>query len=582
MKKRVYLSTLFSIMLLAIITACSNDENINSTKAVDVSKQITFKMDFVDYNTGDSIEGKTRASQSELDKKRIIPMGNIFAEVSIKRDTVKVPTKIKAASTRVLADGKYYVYAYQGSTQKGMMTGTMASNTFTPDDGIDGMSLVPGTYTFICVNDKVNTSGSEWTVSRENIETARMGIAENVVIAPTPKLQKVTFVMKHVGSRIRLFVHTECSPYLQDNIKATLSSTTDIPQQATFDPTTRTFTYGNTAAYFKNGLPAITPYTYLYFFPGTDISDLKVTLNGGTAFKLPVNNNRSWSFSGHSLAPNESYILNITLKYNYIYLYSDGTTGQYTDADFTSHTPVAIVVSRSKRLAVALHDAKSVFPNRSATETEISALAWSNFSTVKQSNTTMSSNFSSHLTDFNGEAYTHETSYSSDGIIKGNNQADYPAFYEAAHYNPGVTLTGSIANARWFLPTVGEWNLYYKNLRLRDNDFDGYSSSNRGVALPANMYGYAPDTFGMLRGNGEPLYWESGYNNPVSVYLSSSESTPDKCYAFLTEGAPNMLWSSYVFDKQDMLAIPKKLSNSTNIFMTSTLVRIGIRPFIHY
>ena len=115
--------------------------------------------------------------------------------------------------------GNYYVYAYQGSTQKGMMTGTMASNTFTPDDGIDGMSLVPGTYTFICVNDKVNTSGSEWTVSRENIETARMGIAENVVIAPTPKLQKVTFVMKHVGSRIRLFVHTECSPYLQDNIK---------------------------------------------------------------------------------------------------------------------------------------------------------------------------------------------------------------------------------------------------------------------------------------------------------------------------------------------------------------------------
>ena len=72
MKKRVYLSTLFSIMLLAIITACSNDENINSTKAVDVSKQITFKMDFVDYNIGDSIEGKTRASQSELDKKRII------------------------------------------------------------------------------------------------------------------------------------------------------------------------------------------------------------------------------------------------------------------------------------------------------------------------------------------------------------------------------------------------------------------------------------------------------------------------------------------------------------------------------
>ena len=577
MKKRVYLTTLFCATLLTLFTACSSDENIGSKQTVDVAKQITFKMDFVDYNAGDTIEGKTRAAQLETSRKQIIPMGNLFAEVSIKRDTTKESAKVKAATTRALADGRYSVYAYQGTTQKGVMTGTMASNTFTPDGGIDGMSLEPGTYTFICVNDKVNTSGNQWTVSRENIETALMGIAENVVIATAPKLQNVTFVMKHVGSRVRVFAHTECDPYIQSNIKATLSSTTNIPQQATFDPASRSFTYGNTAAYSKNDLPALYPYTYLYFFPGTNLADLKVTLNGGTAFKLPVNNNRSWSFQNHSLAPNESYILNITLRYNYIYLYSDGTTGQYTDADFSSHTPVAIVVSRSKRLAVALNDAKSY--SGSAPGTVPNVVAWSTFSTPHQSNTTMSSNFSSHLTDFNGEAYTHETTYSSDGIIKGNDQADYPAFYEAAHYNPGVTLTGSLTNAKWFLPTVGDWNLYYKNLRLRDNDFDGFASG-KSYVIQAWPGSYAPDDFGMQRGNGTPLYWTLDYgSSQSSVYLSSSENSPGNCYVFTINCASANMGATYpaIFHKQDMMVMPKY-----NGLWAYNIIQIGVRPFIHY
>lgn len=577
MKKRVYLATLFCATLLTLFTACSSDENIGSKQTVDVAKQITFKMDFVDYNAGDTIEGKTRAAQLETSRKQIIPMGNLFAEVSIKRDTTKESAKVKAATTRALADGRYSVYAYQGTTQKGVMTGTMASNTFTPDGGIDGMSLEPGTYTFICVNDKVNTSGNQWTVSRENIETALMGIAENVVIATAPKLQNVTFVMKHVGSRVRVFAHTECDPYIQSNIKATLSSTANIPQQATFDPASRSFTYGNTAAYSKNDLPALYPYTYLYFFPGTNLADLKVTLNGGTAFKLPVNNNRSWSFQNHSLAPNESYILNITLRYNYIYLYSDGTTGQYTDADFSSHTPVAIVVSRSKRLAVALNDAKSYYG--SAPGTVPNVVAWSTFSTPHQSNTTMSSNFSSHLTDFNGEAYTHETTYSSDGIIKGNDQADYPAFYEAAHYNPGVTLTGSLTNAKWFLPTVGDWNLYYKNLRLRDNDFDGFASG-KSYVIQAWPGSYAPDDFGMQRGNGTPLYWTMDMSSAnSSIYLSSSENSPGNCYVFTINCSYTNMGANYpaVFNKQDMMVMPKY-----NGLWSYRIIQIGVRPFIHY
>ena len=73
------------------------------------------------------------------------------------------------------------------------------------------------------------------------------------------------------------------------------------------------------------------------------------------------------------------------------------------------------------------------------------------------------------LSDLNGYDYTYSTVYSTDGIVKGNDATNYPAFYAAAHYDPGVTVTGANIG-KWYLPTIGEWNLYYKNLVLLKNE----------------------------------------------------------------------------------------------------------------
>ena len=56
----------------------------------------------------------------------------------------------------------------------------------------------------------------------------------------------------------------------------------------------------------------------------------------------------------------------------------------------------------------------------------------------------------------NGEHWTWDASGSVDGSIKANEPAKYPAFYVAAHYNPGVQLTGTLATKRWYLPSLGE------------------------------------------------------------------------------------------------------------------------------
>lgn len=593
MKKRVYLSALFSAMLLILFSACSSDENMDKGQTVDVAKNIIFKMNFVDYNAGDSIEGKTRASQTEPAKKQIVPMGDFFAEVSLERDTTKASKKEQAATTRALADGKYHLYAYQGTTQKGMMTGTMASNTFTPDGGIDGMSLLPGTYTFICVNDDVDVSGSLWKISRSKIETARMGIAENVVITPTPKLQKVTFDMKHVGSRVR--VQVTMQNFFYENLLGTLSSTNDIPQTATFDPSTRSFTsYGDDAAYSESiNFNDYTRKSHSYFFPSTNLSDFKLTLNSGKVYRIPITTARNFTFpSAPTTQMNGSYVLNITLMYNYIYLYSDGTTGQYTDPDFSSHTPIGLVVSRSKRLAVALKDA-FVEQQIGMERDPISPLApqkpWSS-KTNFQSNTTMSNSLSNNLVDLNGEAYTYESTYSTDGIIKGQDAVNYPAFYAAAHYDPGVPVASHLN--KWYLPTAGEWNLYYKNLMLANKDLvasrpwgPGYYS----VENDGSGWYYLPDDYGFRRGGGIPLtnnhsYTGDAYLMGNTYYLSSSESSANQFYALQLYSIGQVYWGNpriraYGLDLMDKdRLMPRDRVAKPHNFGYAYCVR----PFIHY
>ena len=594
MKKRVYLSALFSAMFLILFSACSSDENMDKGQTVDVAKNIIFKMNFVDYNAGDSIEGKTRASQTEPAKKQIVPMGDFFAEVSLERDTTKASKKEQAATTRALADGKYHLYAYQGTTQKGMMTGTMASNTFTPDGGIDGMSLLPGTYTFICVNDDVDVSGSLWKISRSKIETARMGIAENVVITPTPKLQKVTFDMKHVGSRVR--VQITMQNFFWENLLGTLSSTNDIPQTATFDPSTRSFTsYGDDAAYSESiNFDDINRKSHSYFFPSTNLSDFKLTLNSGKVYRIPITTARNFTFpSAPTTQMNGSYVLNITLMYNYIYLYSDGTTGQYTDPDFSSHTPIGLVVSRSKRLAVALKDAfvesHDGFTVSKYTTPVAPQKPWS-IKTNTQSNTTMSNSLSNNLADFNGEAYTYEATYSTDGIIKGQDATNYPAFYAAAHYDPGVPVAPHLK--KWFLPTAGEWNLYYKNLMLANKDLAASASWKDGIQFGTNYntWSYFPENYGLQRGGGKSLResfvvsMAGGQRRGLYYYLSSSECDTNNFYALEFGGVSLIYWGwpfSEVFGLDQMdkdRLVPRSRINSG----FTTGYSYCVRPFIHY
>ncbi|MBF1508554.1 hypothetical protein [Prevotella pallens] len=575
-----------------LLAACSNDDmpNGKTTTQINAAENIEFSLSFSDYNAEDTVNHATRAAMdAELAKPRIVPMGDMmYAEVSLQRDTTKATPKEKAAATRALTDGTYTIYAYQGTTLKGTLTGIVSSNVFTPTSSNQEIGLEPGTYTFVCCNDKVNVSGETWTIDRANLENARIGIAAGQVITATPRKQKVAFEMKYVGSRAKIQLVADGFPL--QNITSTFTSTSNIAASVNFNPATQTYTNASTEAL------AVTPdygsydsqvknSQYVYFFPGTAGSQLKLTLTGGTAYRMPVAG-RTVLFPALALmAANGSYTLQMALHYNYIYLYSDGTTGQYTDAAHSGKTPIGIVVSRSKRLAVALKNAAEGVL-RQQFGSPVAATLWSASALQNtQSLTTMSSNIAAHIADFKGEDYTWTSTYSTDGKVKGNEAADYPAFYAAAHYDPGVPVTGSNVG-KWFLPTLGEWNLLSRNLNLEIVDlplittYTSFTNPPRPGAYPS---GLCPVDYGFRRASG----------NVISAFASTSGQTDVQIPLLSSEYDASNYIAPIAYSRRDysfyyiQAMLPAHLinkRNSENAYASyyNDATTYIVRPFVHY
>ena len=149
---KTFKTTIISAVCVAsalLLAACSNDDmpNGKTTTQINAAENIEFSLSFSDYNAEDTVNHATRAAMdAELAKPRIVPMGDMmYAEVSLQRDTTKATPKEKAAATRALTDGTYTIYAYQGTTLKGTLTGIVSSNVFTPTSSNQEIGLEPGT-----------------------------------------------------------------------------------------------------------------------------------------------------------------------------------------------------------------------------------------------------------------------------------------------------------------------------------------------------------------------------------------------------------------------------------------------------
>ena len=475
MKKYIFLSA----ALLLLIASCSNDEN-NEQKEPTQAVQFSF--------TNEEFgEDETLTRSAETAKPQIVDLGDCEAEISVESEPAA-----KTRGAKKPANGHYTIRAYQAGTLKGEMKGTFSAGTFTPDASSPKDIVIPaGTYDFIAFNDDVTPSGTNLTTTRDKAETARMGFATQVITA-TPHKQTVNFTMKHMGCRLRTqFV---CQKHIPSNITAMLEQTAAnvIPASVAYNPATKVYTSTNgamTAESSNSPASSQTKYdasnygqsyaytstsNYHYFLPTTEGSKLKLTgISAGTVFWKPIPTfNVSKLNATLQMQPNKSYVVKIKFSPIFTYLMSDGTTDHINSTQYTKlresdgftkryidkngnklttpKIPIALVLNADSHMAIALKDINGY---KSDFSTSKYAHVQTNTHFVANSNDALQGSATSGLDETWNPSYT--TSAVTDNKVKALNY-NFPAFYDAAHYNPGVAYTGSPA-LKWYLPSYSDW-----------------------------------------------------------------------------------------------------------------------------
>lgn len=443
MKKYYILAGLVSTMLL---TACSNEDD--GTKGKEETN-IGFSIEEMPYNSDVEI---TRAGASNLISKDTVSINNdIEAEVRIERD----PIEKKPAITRAnpLSNDTYTIYATQGgsrvnnSTMKGTVTG---GTTFTPVSGSTGKIKLPaGNYTFVCGNSGMTDNGTSLSTDYANVENSRIGITSATI---GTSRYHVAFQMKHTNARLRL----KMVSYMPiSGITATLTSISNQPKENTYTADGSSYTTTTSQALsnsytFANNTTAATDHSYTsltdyqYFMAGTNGAQLKVTFNSGSMYIKPLAGSSYTLDKLGTMAANGSYTVSIRLLYKTKYLFQDGTVDTYFNRG--TRTPIGVVVKDNDGTpGSGIAMAMNVLPGMNYQQGADNIISNATLFTA-----------TTFLNDMDGYRWTY--SASPNGDIKANNSNKYSAFYGAAHYNPGVTVTGSNVG-NWYLPAVGEWKL---------------------------------------------------------------------------------------------------------------------------
>ena len=521
-RQTILLSILGAFVLL--LTACSNEDN----NALDGGKKdvqtVEFKVKFADYNDDQNIS-VTRAGSKEIKlEQKTIDLGNgLLADCTLQRDTTK---QKRHATTRTLANDTYTMLAYDAATHtfKGEMTGTVTGGIFTATSSNASINLTPGTYDFVLYNSKVSRSGNNLTVTRTNADAALIGRTTQTITA-SPSKQYVPFTMKHAGARVKLYI-SDLYVDFPGGAKATLSSVgpNDILASSVYDASADTWTAGagsgmsenvtfegSPSSIIRDGIISIGSFSKeaFFFMPHTDITKLKLTFTSGTIYNTNLAGasiifNPSSSFQ---LEQNCQYILKISLKYNYLYLMSDGTTGFFNETTYGggSKTPIAVVLSKSKRMAIALNNA-----DNNATFNWCNN-GYGNYWSV-QANTHMAASVDDALTSSatSGLDETWDPSYTTNAFTMSGFSGVKAAFNAAASYNTWYTGSQPL---KWYLPSISDLKWVFSSLSFLNQSTISTSHPNYYYARQVN------EAFTQV--GGTPLWSETESNG--TSYITSTE-----------------------------------------------------------
>ena len=477
---------LFALLLLAVLTACTSEDNITTGKQlIEVGGdklKIVINEEPFDVET----TAQTRAGGVA----QAIPAGTVDlgdgleAEVSISQGTPAPKTR-----ATVVSDGHYNIYAYDANTNQMLvgkkLSGNVVGGVFTPDAG-SRLELEAGTYRFVCCTDGVSLDPTYGTGS---IITPNINIKKEMIGATAPITlsgddQQIVFQMYHREARVRFRITGYTNQLTNVQLVMDFGSTSNHyhyltiptgfqgPGTAMMGLVSDTYTMPSTRTQASVTYPLanefLSDYKYLSWDENLwDRVDLKIS---GTIYGKTVSKTVSCRFDHTTvLKDNGTYTINLKLKPTpALYLFQDGSCGAL--AEKGTRTPIAAVVKEKTNTeegtAIALHRAFdfAMTPDGAFNKQSLSV--------------------ADAMNDMNGYNYTWDAATTVDNEVKATapNPAglsnpsgyQYEPFYYAGNYNPGVA-TSNIG--KWYLPALGEWRMAIK-------EFAGVD-----IAVQTSLYG---------------------------------------------------------------------------------------------
>lgn len=479
MKKQTILLGILSVALLAF-TACSNDKEERNDEPINTAEGIEFKVDFSGYNTEEEV-GVTRAAGKDIQlDQEIVDLGNgIYAECTLQRDTTK---QTKQAATRALSDDTYTMLAYDAASHalKGELTGNVVGGVFKATAGNKSLYLPAGNYDFVLFNSKVNRNNNQLTVSRANADAALIARTTKV-IAASPIKQEVSFSMKHAGAKvsIKLVSDAPCT-----GAKATLSSVdaNSVSNSSVYDASTGNWTsgagetmsanltYPNSTVAGQNYVTTSKEGTFL--LSNTDVSKFRLKFTAGKVYNIDMTTAKPLTFkpaTALKLVQNDAYTLTVKLAFGgFLYLMDDGKPGTFKETvnGGGSKHPVALILSRSKQIAVALKDVKAPVWDK--------MMPWCEnkyqFKVCnKRSAPSVTDALSNNMYITTGYEETWNPRYSVSPIGRKGENPGFISFKYAAGYKPEYPYKGKKA-LEWYLPSCSDWKYVFSVLGFGDSD----------------------------------------------------------------------------------------------------------------
>lgn len=466
MNYKVYSWATLSLSALLIFSACANDDIVNSENEVTLNGH---KLNITINEETFEAEKPTRAAQ--VVHRDTIDMGDgLIAEVSIEPDKT-APTPQPAKTRAAMSEGHYTIYAVDaaGNRVADELSGTVSNGKFIPDVN-KKIRLDPGTYTFVCHNDAFTKTATGLSIGGVISTYPMMGTVTKTLSGGN---ETVSFNMKHLAARIRAQV-TTYTAYAKMKSNGTYLtavgnkfSDMEFDNRGTFQqrvssgPTLYTRdgieSFSNDGAkpysYYVEPFDVISSYSYIPLAENENIpaNGLVYTLNGSYHGK---EKQKSITIDT-PLERNHTYLVKLTMKTkDPLYLYQDGTVGYAGDKEVGTREPIALVINEKtateKGMAVALKDAG---------QRGTPGFGYYNVGIGGDDGT---------INNMQGYDITYTTNYCyypgptptvPPADIKSEPwETDGYAYYLAAHYNPGIQVTGSNVG-KWFLASSGQWTL---------------------------------------------------------------------------------------------------------------------------